>query len=242
MPGLAHLYIGEEAIAVGVCEALQSGRLHHQHAPRPRPLPGQGRDAGSDVRGAARQGSRLLQGQGRLDAHRRPGHRQPRRQRHRRRQRRHRHRRRVRVEVSEERSRRGLLLRRGRARPGAALRGAEPRAAVEAAGHLRLREQRLQRVHALLRIDRRRRRAARRGVRHRHRDDRRPERPRGLRGGVEVHRAGAQRRGAGVPPVQDLPLSRPPRRRHRPRLLPAEGGRAGVGDAARSRSRCTASG
>ena len=43
MPGLAHLYIGEEAIAVGVCEALQQRRLHHQHAPRPRPLPGQGR-------------------------------------------------------------------------------------------------------------------------------------------------------------------------------------------------------
>ncbi len=46
--------------------------------------------------------------------------------------------------------------------------------------------------------------------------------------------AGAQGRGAGVPAVQDLSLSRPPRRRHRPRLLPAEDGRAGVGDAARS--------
>jgi pyruvate dehydrogenase E1 component alpha subunit len=32
----------------------------------------------------------------------------------------------------------------------AALRGDEPRAALEAAGHLRVREQRLQRVHALL--------------------------------------------------------------------------------------------
>ena len=105
MPGLAHLYIGEEAIAVGVCEALQQRRLHHQHAPRPRPLPGQGRVARSDVRGAARQGSRLLQGQGRLDAHRRPGHRQPRRQRDRRRQRRHRHRRGVRVEVSRRQAR-----------------------------------------------------------------------------------------------------------------------------------------
>ena len=43
MPGLAHLYIGEEAIAVGICEALRAGRLHHQHASRPWPLPGQGR-------------------------------------------------------------------------------------------------------------------------------------------------------------------------------------------------------
>ncbi len=25
MPGLAHLYIGEEAVAVGVCEALNAG-------------------------------------------------------------------------------------------------------------------------------------------------------------------------------------------------------------------------
>ena len=100
MPGLAHLYIGEEAIAVGVCEALKQRRLHHQHASRSRPLPGQGRVARSDVRRAARQGSRLLQGQGRLDAHRRPGHRQPRRERHRRRQRRHRDRRGVLVEVS----------------------------------------------------------------------------------------------------------------------------------------------
>ena len=73
---------------------------------------------------------------------------------------------------------------------------------------------------------------ARAGVRHRHRDGRRPERARGLRRGLEVHRARAQGRGAGVPAVQHLSLSRPSRRRHRPRLLPAEGGRAGVGHAA----------
>ena len=181
MPGLAHLYIGEEAIAVGVCEALAERRLHHQHAPRPRPLPGQGRVARPDVRGAARQGSRLLQGQGRLDAHRRPGHRQPRRQRHRRRQRRHCHRRGVRVEVSEDREGGRLLLRRGRARPGAALRRAEPRAAVAAAGDLRVREQRLQRVHALLGVHRRRRGEAAGSLRHGHRDRRRPERARDLR-------------------------------------------------------------
>ena len=115
MPGLAHLYIGEEAIAVGICEALHARRLHHEHAPRPRPLPGQRRDARPHVRGAPRQGGRVLQRQGRLDAHRRPRHRQPRRQRDRRRQRRHRHRRRV---ASEDRPGGGLLLRRGRARTG----------------------------------------------------------------------------------------------------------------------------
>ena len=77
-----------------------AGRLRHQHAPRPRALPGQGRDARSDVCRTARQGSRVLQGQGRLDAHRRPGHRESGRQRHRGRQRRNRHRGCVRVEAT----------------------------------------------------------------------------------------------------------------------------------------------
>ena len=54
MPGLAHLYIGEEAIAVGVCEALKQGRLHHQHASRARPLSRQGRRPEADVRRAPR--------------------------------------------------------------------------------------------------------------------------------------------------------------------------------------------
>ena len=58
MPGLAHLYIGEEAVAVGVCEALRAGRLHHQYASRSRALRGEGSRAGPDVRRAAGQGSR----------------------------------------------------------------------------------------------------------------------------------------------------------------------------------------
>ena len=102
------------------------GRLHHQHAPRPRPLPGQGRVARPDVCRAARQGSGLLQGQGRLDAHRRPGHRQPGRQCDRRRQRRHRHRRRVFGQVRWRPTGRRLLLRRRRAGTGRALRRDEP--------------------------------------------------------------------------------------------------------------------
>ena len=56
------------------------------------------------------------------------------------------------VQVPQDRAGGRLLLRRGRAGAGAALRGDEPGAAVEAAGDLRVREQRLQRVHALLRV------------------------------------------------------------------------------------------
>ena len=43
MPGLAHLYSGEEAVAVGVCEALRQRRLHHQHPSRAWALPGERR-------------------------------------------------------------------------------------------------------------------------------------------------------------------------------------------------------
>ena len=35
--GVVHCYIGEEAVAVGVCAALRPGRPDHQHASRPRP-------------------------------------------------------------------------------------------------------------------------------------------------------------------------------------------------------------
>jgi acetoin:2,6-dichlorophenolindophenol oxidoreductase subunit alpha len=73
MPGLAHLYSGEEAVAVGVCEALRYRRLHHQYASRPRTLSGEGRVAGSHVRRAAGQRSGLLPRQRRIDAHRRSG-------------------------------------------------------------------------------------------------------------------------------------------------------------------------
>ena len=233
MPGLAHLYIGEEAIAVGVCEALRrddyvtSTHRGHGHCLA------KGADSQPDVRGAARQGSRLLQGQGRVDAHRRPRHRQSGRQRHRGRQRRHRHGRGVCLQVPQERPRGRVLLRRRRAGAGAPVRGDEPGAAVEAAGDLRVREQRLQRVHALLRVHRGRRAGARPGLRHRHRDGRRPERARGQQAGGHLYRARPARRGAGVPRVQDLSLPRAPRGRHRPRLLPAEGRGAGVGHHAR---------
>ena len=119
MPGLTHLYIGEEAVAVGVCSALRRDDYITSHAPRPRALPRQGRGRRAHVRRAARQGGRLLPRQGRLDAHRRPRERQPRRERDRRRLDGHRDRRRVLGEAARHRPGRGLLLRRRRARPGA---------------------------------------------------------------------------------------------------------------------------
>ena len=85
MPGLTHLYVGEEAVAVGVCSALRrddtitSTHRGHGHCIA------KGADVAPDVLRAARQGGGVLQGQGRLDAHRRPRQRQPRRERDRRR-------------------------------------------------------------------------------------------------------------------------------------------------------------
>ena len=181
MPGLAHLYIGEEAVAVGVCSALRrddyitSTHRGHGHCLA------KGADVGPDVRRAARQGGRLLQGQGRLDAHRRPangnlganaivggstgiatGAA-------------------FSAQAARHRPGRRVLLRRRRARPGPALRGDEHGVALEAAGHLRLREQPLQRVHALPRGDGRRDPRPAAGVRHPRRRGRRPGRARRAR-------------------------------------------------------------
>ena len=87
---------------------------------------------------------------------------------------------------------------------------------------LPLREQPLQRVHALLRDHGRRdpRPAAAFGIPGAGR--RRSGRPRGPRGGVQSRRAGARRPRAVVRRREHLPLLRPPRRRHRPCVLPAE--------------------
>ena len=71
MPGLTHFIRGRRSRGGGHLRGAAARRLHHQHAPRPRALPGQGREAGPHVRRTARQGSGLLPWQGRLDAHRR---------------------------------------------------------------------------------------------------------------------------------------------------------------------------
>ncbi len=151
MPGLAHLYIGEEAVAVGVCEALAPRRLHHQHTSRPWPLHRQRRGAGQNVCRAARQRSRLLPRQRRLHAYRRSRHRQSRRQCHRRRQRRHGNRRGHVCANARQRSSSSLFFWRRRLGAGTALRSHEHGFTLEAAGHLCLREQPIQRIHALQR-------------------------------------------------------------------------------------------
>ena len=56
MPGFLHLYIGEEATAVGVMRPSPAERLDHQHAPRPRPCAGQGRAAEGAAGRTGRQG------------------------------------------------------------------------------------------------------------------------------------------------------------------------------------------
>ena len=83
--GTMHLSIGQEATAVGVCAPLQtpttitSTHRGHGHCIA------KGAELKRDVRRTARQGDRLLPWPRRLDAHRRPRLRHPRRQRHRRR-------------------------------------------------------------------------------------------------------------------------------------------------------------
>ena len=211
-------------------------RHDHLDPPRPRPLPREGRRARPDVLPSCSARRRLLPRQGRLDAHRRP-----------------------RATATSARTRssaasagiatgaafsaqaarhrpgRGLLLRRGRARPGPALRGDEHGRALEAAGHLRLREQPVQRVHALSTRSTAGTITARAeafGI------------PAEEVDGQDVRavyaattRAASTRARAGDGPaflrLRHLPLPRPPRRRRRPRLLPREGRGAAVADGAR---------
>ena len=121
---------------------LRGGRL-----PRARPLPGQGRRPPADDGRAVRARRRAQQGQGRLDAPVRQGRQLPGRPRHRRQPPAAGHRGRLRHQVPRRRPGHRLLLRRRRGARGRVPRVDEPGLAVEAAGHLHLREQPLRHGH-----------------------------------------------------------------------------------------------
>ena len=86
IPGFVHTSLGQEAVAAGVCAALERRRLRHHHPPRPRPLPRQRLDVDGMMAELFARVDGHLPRQGRLDAHRRPGEGHPRRERDRRRQ------------------------------------------------------------------------------------------------------------------------------------------------------------
>ena len=115
------------------CAPTCRDRPRDQHPPRPRPLHRQGRRHQAHDGRAVRPRRRLLQGQGRLDAHRRLRGRHAGRQRHRRRRAADRGRRRARRPARGQGRRGGLLLRRRRGRRGRVPRGAQHRLGVEAA-------------------------------------------------------------------------------------------------------------
>ena len=116
--GFCHLYIGQEAVVVGMQAAVIDKRRDHHHLPRPRPHAGlrhgpQGRDGRAD-----RPPRRLFQGQGRLDAHVQPREELLRRPRHRRRPGADRHRPGLRPQVQRQQERLPDLSRRRRANQG----------------------------------------------------------------------------------------------------------------------------
>ena len=76
MPGLTHMYKWARSGCGGRLRSTSHGRLHHQHPSRARPLHRQRRGTRPDVCRTAGQRSRILPGQGRLNAHCRPGFRE----------------------------------------------------------------------------------------------------------------------------------------------------------------------
>ncbi len=174
MPGLAHLYSGEEAVAVGVCAALRrddyitSTHRGHGHClakgasidrmfaellgKEAGYCKGKGgsmhiadQDTGNLGANAIVGGSAGIATGAAFSS-----------------------------KMAQDRSGHGLFLRRWRARPGCALRSDEHGFTLETAGHLCLRKQSLQRIHPQLRDDRRKPVESRGGVWYAHRRDRWP--------------------------------------------------------------------
>ena len=184
-------------------------RLRHHHLSRPRAYVGVRHGAERGDGGADRAARRLLEGQGRLDAHVQPRQELLRRPWHRRRQRAARHRARVRAEIPGRRWRGADLFRRRRGQSGPGLRGLQHGGAVAPAGALRGREQPVRDGdlgQALERPDPAV--AARRQLRHPRRTGRWHGRPRGQEGRRRGDRAGARGQGTLHPRDDDLPLSR----------------------------------
>ena len=227
LSGFLHVAIGQEAVAVGVCQAMADGDVfastHRAHAHalargmHPNALM-------AELYGKIEGCSHGYGGSMHLyDVE----HRLPRRQRGRRRRAAGDHRRRARVQAAQGAARRrGVLRRRGdehRHLP----RVAEPRAALAGARRVRLREQPLRGVDAGLAAAAdqgpgQARGRVRHALDHRRRAGRRGGAPRGR----SRARARALRKGPRVPALRDLPARRPLRRR--PAGLPGQGGGQGA--------------
>ena len=141
--GVVHCYHRRGGGRSRRMRGAESGRPDHLDAPRPRPLHRQGRRSRPHDGRALRPRNRLLQGQGRLDAHRRFREGHARRKRHRRRRHLDRDRGGARSAAARERPRRRVLLRRRRCQCRTLSRVHQHRGRLEAPDHLRLREQRL---------------------------------------------------------------------------------------------------
>ena len=227
--GFLHLYIGQEAVAVGAMSTLRPDDYACRRTastatawPRAR-IP---KRVMAELFGRV---DGLSQGQGRLDAPLRQERQLPGRPRHRRRPPAAGGGRGVRHQVPGRRPGRALLLRRRRRARGRVPRVAEPRRALEAAGRLRLREQPLRHGHGHppgARADGDL--ALRRDVRH-------PRRGRGRHGRAGRARVRGARRRAGAAGQ----VAGPDRGAHLslPRPLDARPGRRGVPDQGGGRAR-----